>query len=36
MKRRQGTPMREGECRCTRKHMRYCKKGGRVRITGKC
>ncbi|MBA7515982.1 hypothetical protein ES705_21025 [subsurface metagenome] len=31
-----GTPMREGECRCTRKGMKYCQKSGRVRFTGKC
>ncbi|MBA7606700.1 hypothetical protein ES703_13850 [subsurface metagenome] len=33
---RKGTPMRDGECRCTRKNMKYCKTAKGVRFTGKC
>ncbi|MBA7512108.1 hypothetical protein ES705_04127 [subsurface metagenome] len=31
-----GTPMRDGECRCTRKGMKYCKTAKGVRFQGKC
>ncbi|MBA7518596.1 hypothetical protein ES705_10667 [subsurface metagenome] len=31
-----GSKMQPGECRCTRKGMKYCKTAKGVRFTGKC